>query len=179
MHMYAHPKRSKIGCPYGYELKSGDLPGYGNPDAGGKTDGVNSITACAELCNTNALCQSIEYSTTTKVCNRHNQKVPTEGPYQDYIFCSRDESSGLLLLESSGLDCQQRCAALQTCNFWDWNGRNCRLYSDDKGGAQDADNFSAGHKGCSFTGVYTRIICATLWVFTHPINMHLFKRFFE
>ena len=47
--------------------------------------------------------------------------------------------------QSSALDCQQKCAALLTCNFWDWDGTStCRLLSDDKGGAQDANGASAG-----------------------------------
>ena len=57
--------------------------------------------------------------------------------------------------QSSGLDCQQKCAALLTCNFWDWDGTStCRLLSDDKGGAQVVNGLAAaraaaGQKLCA------------------------------
>ena len=55
----------------------------------GSTPHVASISACADLCNAQLSCRSIEYSPTKKICNRNNASLPTNEQLEDYMFCLR------------------------------------------------------------------------------------------
>jgi len=87
-------KSVDLTCPAGYSKKSGDLPGYGDANAGGSIANVASIDACAALCTNNDLCQSFEYLIATKVCNRNNKGIPTESGYPDQLFCAKECPAG-------------------------------------------------------------------------------------
>jgi len=87
-------KSVDLGCPTGYSKKNGDLPGWGDANAGGKLENVASIAACAALCANNDLCQSFEYLIATKVCNRNNKGMPTASGYPDQLFCAKECPAG-------------------------------------------------------------------------------------
>ena len=86
-----------------------------------------------------------------KCGNVHPQELNTTNPA---CLIHKAYHSGAMVNSSAGgssaKDCQQKCAALSTCNFWDWDGSTCRLRSDQGNGAQDASGFSAGRRVCVF-----------------------------
>lgn len=73
-------------CPDGYEESSGDIPGFGQ--LGGKI-GASTVEECAGRCNSNAQCNSFEFSPTERLCNLNRDANPRGGPYKDYAFCSK------------------------------------------------------------------------------------------
>ena len=73
------------GCPYGYTLKEGDIPGWGQ--LGSTTE--STIVECSNRCNDKSSCCSFEYSPTKKRCNLNRDCEPTEAKHQDYAFCTK------------------------------------------------------------------------------------------
>merc|ERR1712212_609276 len=51
--------------------------------------GIPDSTTCGEACIKDPVCCSYEWSPTTKHCNFIKECQPTQGKFQDYIFCSR------------------------------------------------------------------------------------------
>jgi len=76
-------------CPQGYELTPGDVLGRGDSIKSGGYDDINLIDDCKDLCNSNALCCSFEWSPTEKRCNLNKECLPTKGWYKDYLFCHK------------------------------------------------------------------------------------------
>jgi len=76
-------------CPLGYELTPGDVPGRGDSIKSGGYDNINLIDDCKDLCNSNALCCSFEWSPTEKSCHLNKECLPTKGWYKDYLFCHK------------------------------------------------------------------------------------------
>ena len=75
-------------CPYGYSPKSGDVPGWGSIS---KNPRIATVNECSSLCNRDESCCSFEYSSTTQICNLNRECDPTQGPFEDYIFWSKDQ----------------------------------------------------------------------------------------
>ena len=75
-----------VHCPTGYAGRVGDLPGWGT-DIGSKLD--LSLEDCAERCNGDKTCLSFEHSPTEIKCNLNKIAEPSQGPYLDYIFCTK------------------------------------------------------------------------------------------
>ena len=79
-------------CPEGYVSKSGDIPGWGS-DLGGRL-GL-SRQQCADECSKNRDCLSFEHSNTRKSCNLNRIAEPTQGPFEDFIFCVKQKGKHL------------------------------------------------------------------------------------
>lgn len=73
-------------CPLGYKSKEGDLPGWGT-DLGGALRLTRED--CARKCSDEEKCLSFEHSYTEEKCNLNKESEPTEGPYNDYAFCTK------------------------------------------------------------------------------------------
>ena len=60
-------KKVSADCPSGYELKHGDIPGWGQV---GKNPSIErKISDCSARCDNQEECCSFEYSPTRKRCN--------------------------------------------------------------------------------------------------------------
>ena len=60
-------KKVSADCPSGYELKYGDIPGWGQ--VGKNPSFEKKISDCSERCDNQEECCSFEYSPTRKRCN--------------------------------------------------------------------------------------------------------------
>ena len=90
---YFLPKR-KTGtltgsCPWGYVQQEGDAPGWGS-DIGSSLD-LNKYE-CAKRCDSQTTCLSFEHSLKQMKCNLNKIADPSEIPYYDYIFCTKQGS---------------------------------------------------------------------------------------
>ena len=74
------------GCPNGYVERQGDLPGWGT-DIGSALD--LSRQECAEKCDGASSCMSFEHSDTEMKCNLNKIAEPSQGPFRDYVFCTK------------------------------------------------------------------------------------------
>ena len=122
-------------CPDGYNDAVGDLPGSGDPDAGGSTPNVASIAACATLCSANSNCGSFEWSPTEKACNRHTDSLPTLGRFGDYSFCSNAQRTKPVIV-SKGKPTSQSSEG--------WGGQSSRAVDGNTDG-------SWNHGSCTHT----------------------------
>eukprot|EP01047_Picozoa_sp_COSAG01_P004878 COSAG01_NODE_162_length_23597_cov_21.924130_21_plen_741_part_00 len=78
----------RANCPSGYIAKSGDKPGFGDSNAGGKRTGILQISSCGQLCNSNSNCKSFEWSPSELFCNLNNVgNPPSTTQYKDYQYC--------------------------------------------------------------------------------------------
>ena len=66
--------------------KKGDLPGWGT-DIGRALDLTRQ--QCAEKCNGENRCMSFEHSDTEMKCNLNKIAEPSQGPYHDFVFCTK------------------------------------------------------------------------------------------
>ena len=73
-------------CPNGYVEKQGDLPGWGT-DIGSALHLTRQ--ACAEKCDGENSCMSFEHSDTEMKCNLNKIAEPSQGPFRDYVFCTK------------------------------------------------------------------------------------------
>ena len=73
-------------CPNGYAEREGDLPGWGT-DIGSSLDLTRQ--QCAEKCNGENNCKSFEHSDTDMKCNLNKIAEPSQGPYLDFVFCTK------------------------------------------------------------------------------------------
>ena len=85
-------------CPYGYVLKEGDIPGWGQ--VGHNPTVEATITDCSNRCNNEPICCSFEYSQTEKKCNLNTGCKPTTGIVLDqgslpWIFCTKGDPTAL------------------------------------------------------------------------------------
>ena len=74
-----------------------------------------------------------------------------ESKYFDAIICSKTGYPGGPMVNgnaggSSATDCRDKCNALSTCRYWDWDGTTCRLRSGNAG--QTSSTHYGGPKGC-------------------------------
>ena len=74
------------GCPNGYVERQGDLPGWGT-DIGSALDLTRQ--ECAEKCDGENSCMSFEHSDTEMKCNLNKIAEPSQGPFRDYVFCTK------------------------------------------------------------------------------------------
>ena len=75
-------------CPEGYVFVSGDVPGWGS-DLGGRIR--LSRQECAIRCNKHRDCHSFEHSNTKNLCNLNRIAETTQGPFEDFVFCVKQE----------------------------------------------------------------------------------------
>ena len=74
-------------CPLGYELKKGDIPGWGSEDLG---SGLTlTREECARKCSEKDACLSFEHSYKEGKCNLNKVSEPTDPPHKDYTFCTK------------------------------------------------------------------------------------------
>ena len=76
-------------CPDGYILMKGDIPGMGQV----KSETVDSLTGCGDLCAEEKTCCSFEYSPGDRLCNINKDYRVTNIQAGDYLFCKRDAQS--------------------------------------------------------------------------------------
>ena len=72
-------------CLFGYVEKVGHLPRHGS------NIGSFNVTKeeCALKCNGEKTCLSFEHSNTNMKCNLNEIAEPSQGPYLDFIFCTK------------------------------------------------------------------------------------------
>jgi len=75
------------GCPAGYESMDGDIPGWGQLKGRINT----TMEGCSEECSKHEGCCSYEYSFSSRLCNLNKDCAPTQGKYEDYHFCTKNE----------------------------------------------------------------------------------------
>ena len=73
-------------CPLGYGSKEDDVPGMGS-DLG--SDLTLTREECARKCSEKDECLSFEHSYTEGKCSLNRVAEPTQGPYKDYAFCTK------------------------------------------------------------------------------------------
>ena len=66
--------------------KQGDLPGWGT-DIGSALHLTRQ--ECAEKCDGEKICMSFEHSDTEMKCNLNKIAEPSQGPFRDYVFCTK------------------------------------------------------------------------------------------
>ena len=62
------------------------MPGWGT-DIGSSLDLTKQ--QCAEKCNGENSCMSFEHSDTDMKCNLNKIAEPSQGPFRDYVFCTK------------------------------------------------------------------------------------------
>ena len=87
-HQWGFTVKDEIICPTGYDLKSGDVGGWGNVNTGQGNRTYDSIDECATMCNNKADCLSFEYEF-QQYCNFNNEANPNSNPFQNNLFCSK------------------------------------------------------------------------------------------
>jgi len=81
-------RASGKGCPLGYQVNSGDIPGWGSLSGNYL---VANREECARKCDSEVDCASFEHSQIENKCNLNQEKNPTSQPYKDYTFCTKQE----------------------------------------------------------------------------------------
>ena len=74
-------------CPLGYEPKKGDISGWGSEDLGSGL--MLTRDECARKCSEKDGCLSFEHSYAEGKCNLNDVSEPNQGPYKDYVFCTK------------------------------------------------------------------------------------------
>ena len=74
-------------CPTGYLEKQGDIPGWGS-----YLGSALNLTQhqCMEKCDLEDFCLSFEHGSSQMRCNLNELADPTQGPYEDYVFCMKN-----------------------------------------------------------------------------------------
>mmetsp|Transcript_92763 Transcript_92763/g.262344 ORF Transcript_92763/g.262344 Transcript_92763/m.262344 type:complete len:370 (-) Transcript_92763:86-1195(-) len=81
-------RRARAGCPAGYAAAAGDVAGW---DQFGRemSNLQDSISLCADDCNSRADCRSFEWSPRTKICSLNRGSSPDLPSFEDYTLCVR------------------------------------------------------------------------------------------
>ena len=83
-------RETTAACPSGYDLKVGDIPGWGSGTGMQGKLPASDISDCAKQCDETKGCLSFEWSGTNKwQCNLNDKKDPSVGKYEDFVFCSQ------------------------------------------------------------------------------------------
>ena len=85
-------------CPFGYELREGDIDGWGALNPGGGAPPALTREECAAECSQQATCLSFEHSYTEGLCNLNTLAEPDSGQYEDWAFCTKEGKIFVLLL---------------------------------------------------------------------------------
>ena len=70
-------------CKKGFHLVPGDYPGWGQLGS----LRIEDTDTCGSLCKSTAGCWSYEFSKSERKCNLNTAIAPTQGIYEDYVFC--------------------------------------------------------------------------------------------
>lgn len=76
-------------CSPGYKFTPGKIPGQGKVDGLGGYQSVTSCQQCADHCTASKNCKSYECSMGELKCNLNKESKPTEPPFMDFMFCSK------------------------------------------------------------------------------------------
>ena len=87
-------------CPSGYEVKQGDLPGWGT-GLGSRLPLTRQ--GCADKCSGKDECLSFEHSNSQMLCNLNKVALPSRPRNSDFTFCMK---TGKLLIENTKFDDQ-------------------------------------------------------------------------
>jgi hypothetical protein len=99
------------GCPVGYELNPGDIPGWGQ--VGTNPSIETSIIGCSQRCDNQSKCCSFEYSQTEQYCSLNSDCKPADPVYKDYAFCSKGNSWSTYVTKSMPLFQHSRLSVLR------------------------------------------------------------------